>query len=240
MAKLTLGIDEAGRGPVLGPMVLAAVCLDTGGARALTRAGLRDSKTYGASDKARAERARLAERVHKRAVQVEIRVVEVGEIDRRVCRGELNALERDVAAALIDRSPTVDRIIADGLTLFSPLTERYPHLVAWNKAESRHAAVAAASVVAKHCRDQIFGQICQRYQPVFGEVRGGGYGNAATRKFIRAYAHKYGTLPPEARRSWPYAYLHDILGEHFDPLAEAQSGADGERGHSAGRRQPGV
>lgn len=222
--KLTLGIDEAGRGPVLGPMVMAAVGLDSNGARALTRAGLRDSKTYGASDKAREQRGVLAARVRDLALHVEVRVVDVVEIDRRVCRGELNVLEREVAEELIERAPSVDRIIADGKTLFRPLTVRYPHMVAWNKAESRHASVAAASVVAKHRRDEIFERIRQRYVPLFGEVRGGGYGNQATREFLRAYARRFRRLPPEARRSWPYAYLHDILGDDFDPMADLEAG----------------
>ena len=220
MAKLTLGIDEAGRGPVLGPMVMAAVCLDTRGARALTRSGLRDSKSFGASDKARARRAELAAQVQAIALHVDVCVVDVVEIDRRVCRGELNVLEREVAQTLISRAPHVDRIIADGRTLFGPLAARYPNLVAWNKAESRHAAVAGASVVAKHRRDQIFELIRQRYVPIFGDVRGGGYGNEATRRFLRAYARKFHRLPPEARRSWPFHYLHDILGDDFDPLAD--------------------
>lgn len=214
--RRTLGIDEAGRGPVLGPMVLAAVCLDSTGARVLTRAGLRDSKAYGSGDKARELRAQLAERVRERALHVEVRVVDVAEIDRRVRRKELNVLEREVAEALIGRAPPVDRIVADGKNLFRPLAVRFPDLVAWDKAESKHAAVAAASVMAKHRRDQIFESICRRYQPIFGPMRGGGYVNEATREFLRAYARKYHDLPPEARRSWPHEYLRDILGDDFE------------------------
>jgi ribonuclease HII len=217
--RLTLGIDEAGRGPVLGPMVMAAVCLDTAGARALTRAGLRDSKLYGASAKAREIRAALAERVRAVAVHVDVRVIDVVEIDRRVRKGELNVLEREVAERFISGAPEVHRVVADGKTLFRPLAARFPHLVAWNQAESRHAAVAAASVMAKHRRDQVFERIRRRYSPLFGEVSGGGYVNEATRRFLRAYARKFRGLPPEARRSWPHTYLHDILGRDFDPFA---------------------
>ncbi len=218
--KLTLGIDEAGRGPVIGPMVMAAVCLDTHAARALTRAGLRDSKGYGAGDKARRARAALAERVERVARHVEVRVVDVLEIDRRVVRGELNVLEREVASDFIARAPVCHRIVADGRTLFRKLTAQHPHLEAHDHGESRHAAVAAASVVAKHLRDSLFFGISQRYEPTFGAITGGGYVNAATRRFLRAYAQRHGTLPPEARRSWPHNYLHDILGDSFDPFAD--------------------
>ena len=220
--RYTLGIDEAGRGPVLGPMVMAAVCLDTTGARVLTRAGLRDSKAYGAGDKAHALRAALAAKVRERAVHFEVRVVDVAEIDRRVRRKELNVLEREVAESLIQRAPRVDRIVADGKNLFRPLATRFPKLVAWDKAESRHASVAAASVLAKQRRDEIFARICQRYGPLFGEVRGGGYVNERTREFLRAYARRYRGLPPEARRSWPHEYLRDILGADFDACTQVE------------------
>jgi ribonuclease HII len=216
----TLGIDEAGRGPVLGPMVMAAVCLDTRGARLLTRAGLRDSKLFGATDKGRQRRSTLADMVRELALHVEVRVVDVAEIDRRVRRKELNALEREVAEVLIRQAPTADRIIADGKRMFHPLAARHANLTALDKAESRHASVAAASVMAKTRRDQIMEDILARYRPLFGDIRGGGYGNEATRRFLRAYATRFGCLPPEARRSWPYAYLEDILGPGFDPYAD--------------------
>src|ERR1700733_10464104 len=65
--RLTLGIDEAGRGPSVGPMVIAAVALDSRSAAALTRAGLCDSKTYGAGDDAHATRSSLAQQIRARA-----------------------------------------------------------------------------------------------------------------------------------------------------------------------------
>lgn len=228
--KLTLGIDEAGRGPILGPMVMAAVVLDTAGARELSRAGLRDSKSYGASPKARAERRELAARVRERALYCRVSVVDVTEIDRRVRRSELNVLEREIAEELIDGAPEVHRIVCDGKVLFGPLRQRYPTLEAHNDGESRHAAVAAASVVAKDRRDALFECIRSRYVPLFGEVTGGGYANAATRRFLRQYAERFRRLPPEARRSWPYPYLSEILGADFDPYADCPDERAGQLG----------
>src|ERR1041385_8844417 len=54
--RLTLGIDEAGRGPAIGPMVMAAVAIDSKAAAALTRKGLCDSKAYGAGEEAQQSR----------------------------------------------------------------------------------------------------------------------------------------------------------------------------------------
>jgi ribonuclease HII len=217
--RITLGIDEAGRGPAIGPMVMAAVTLDTKAARKLTRAGLADSKSYGAGPAARTVRAELAARVRDVAIFATVEVVDVPEIDERVNRGELNVLEREVAARMIDRAPARDRIIADGARMFRPLALRYPELEAFDEGESRHASVAAASVLAKTLRDQLFEQIAARYTAEFGEITGGGYCNDATRKFLRAYAERYDDLPVEARRSWPYPYLRDLLGERCMPVS---------------------
>ncbi len=222
--KRTLGIDEAGRGPVLGQMVLCAVVLDSKAATALTKAGLADSKSYGSGKKAKRIRAELALRVHELALFVAIEVVDVAEVDRRVRRSELNLLERECASRMIERAPKVHRIVADGERLFAPLKAQYPHLEALNNGESAHAAVAAASVVAKTRRDDLFALIQQRYTPEFGSFEGGGYVNATTKRFLRSYAEKHQGIPPEARLSWPFEYLRDILGSDVDRIRAAESG----------------
>ncbi len=207
---LTLGIDEAGRGPAIGPLVMAAVALDTGAARTLTRAGLRDSKSYGAGDEARARRAALAAEVQARARFCVVVDVEVDELDARVVRGELNQLEREVAERMIGAAPACTRMIADGKRMFAPLCARVAGLEAYDDGESRHAAVAAASVLAKVQRDARWEAICARYAE-FGPITGGGYVNDGTRAFLRAYAARHHALPPEARRSWPHPYLADLV-----------------------------
>jgi ribonuclease HII len=215
--RVTVGIDEAGRGPAIGPMVMAVVALDTRAAARLSRAGLTDSKSYGSDDDARARRAALAIRVRAAARFVAVEVVPVDEIDRRVSCKELNVLEREVAVRLLDGAPTAHRIIADGRRLFAPLAARIPNLEAHDEAESRHAAVAAASVIAKVVRDQRWNEIRARYTDEFGEIGGGGYVNDGTRRFLRAYVERYGALPPEARRSWPHPYVHDLIGDQRPP-----------------------
>jgi len=215
--RITVGIDEAGRGPALGPMVMAVVALDTRAAASLTRAGLSDSKSYGSDDDARARRAELAERVRDAARFVAVEEVSVDEIDRRVACKELNVLEREVALRLLVDAPAAHRIIADGHRMFAPLAARIPNLEARDEAESHHAAVAAASVIAKVLRDLRWDEIRRRYADEFGEIGGGGYVNDGTRRFLRAYAVRYGALPPEARRSWPHPYVHDLIGDQRPP-----------------------
>jgi len=210
--RLTLGIDEAGRGPAIGPMVMAAVAIDSRTAASLTRMGLRDSKSFGAGDDAHAVRKELASEIRKRAVFVQTVEIEHDEIDRRVCKGELNCLEREVASRLIDGAPACDKIIADGKRMFAALTLRYTQFLSIDRAEEHHASVAAASVLAKVLRDDRFNLIKQRYEPEFGPIAGGGYANAATRKWVRAYVERYSRLPDEARLSWPYPFVADLLG----------------------------
>lgn len=208
---MTLGIDEAGRGPAIGPMVMAAVAIDSKAAAALTRAGLTDSKTYGAGEDAHAIRVELAAKIRARATFVQTIVVEHTEIDDRVSRNELNVLERELAVKLIEQAPTVDKIIADGKRMFAALSLRYAHFESRDRAEEHHASVAAASVIAKVLRDERFHEIKKRYEDEVGPITGGGYANAATRKWVRAYVEKYKALPAEARRTWPYPFVADLI-----------------------------
>jgi ribonuclease HII len=216
--RLTLGIDEAGRGPAIGPMVMAAVALDSRTAAVLTRAGLCDSKTYGAGEDAHAIRCELDKQIRARAKFVTTIEVEHTVIDERVSRGELNVLERELATTMIERAHatlecTIDKIIADGKRMFAPLCQRFEKFESHDRAEEKHASVAAASVVAKVIRDDRFNQIKRQYEQQLGPIMGGGYANAATRKWLRAYVELHGKLPAEARLSWPYPYVIDLIGD---------------------------
>jgi len=220
--RLTLGIDEAGRGPAIGPMVVAAVAIDSRTAASLTRKGLRDSKAYGAGDEAHAIRSELAAEIRQRAVFVATIEVEHHEIDARVVRNELNVLERELATRLIEQAPACDKIIADGKRMFAALGLRFPQFLSVDRAEDHHASVAAASVVAKVIRDDRFNAIRARYEADFGPIAGGGYANAATRRWLRAYAERHGCLPDEARRSWPYPYIADLIGDVRPPAPQVE------------------
>ena len=204
---LVLGIDEAGRGPGIGPMVLAAVALDDVSAGFLAEAGVRDSKAFGSSAAAQRRRAELAEVIREHARWVAMETCEVDEIDAYVSRGALNELERERARVLITQAPACARIIADGRTLFSGLTAEFAHLEACDRAEAVHTAVAAASICAKAERDKRFHAIANRYLPDFGPLRGGGYVNAPTCAFVAEFIRRHGHLPPEARKSWPWHNL---------------------------------
>lgn len=198
------GVDEAGRGPILGPMAIAVVALDRGASAALRRAGVADSKQFGAGADAIAQREELAAKIKKRTSLFKVKLVDVDEIDHYTWRGQLNALERRIACELLRELGVgnEEKIVCDGALLFSPLRALFPSLKAVDNGESAHVAVAAASILAKVERDAAFSVIAKRYESEFGPVTGGGYCNAATRRFLDAYREKKGGLPPEARKSW--------------------------------------
>ena len=207
---MILGIDEAGRGPVLGPMVVAGVVLKPQAAAALTRRGVADSKDFGASDEGRSRREELAEHVERLAEDVRVIVFDHDEVDRYCGQGLLNELERIAATRIIDNTHPVKRIIADGEKVFGLLRQRYAHLRAVNFGEQHHVAVAAASIVAKVRRDRLFEAIASRYDDEFGPIRGGGYVNAATADFLRRFYARYQRFPDETRRSWGWKVLSEL------------------------------
>ncbi|MEO6952417.1 MAG: hypothetical protein ABI321_11435 [Polyangia bacterium] len=212
---LVLGIDEAGRGPIVGPMVMAAVALASRASAALTRAGVADSKRFAGPD-AHALRAALVPRILEHASFVALHVIDVEAIDAACKEKGLNRLEQHTAATMIDRAPGCRRIVCDGARLFAPLAKRYPVLEAHDGGEDVHVAVAAASILAKVRRDEIFAMIWQRYAACCGldEIpRGGGYLNDATRSFLRRIVVHLGALPPEGRHSWPWDFLGDLWPE---------------------------
>ena len=193
-------------------MVVAGVVLDPLRAGALTRLGVRDSKQFGAGDAARTHRRALTSHIERLAEEIVVRVLDAAEVDRYAAAGDLNVLERRAADELVREAGAVRRVVADGRRLFESLRPRYPHLEAVDDGESHHVAVAAASVIAKDRRDDVFESIMERYLSEYGEVRGGGYVNAATERFLRAYHDRTGELPPETRLSWSWEVIRELRG----------------------------
>jgi ribonuclease HII len=210
---LVLGIDEAGRGPVMGPLVICGVWIKAPCRRRLVEMGIRDSKAFGSSEAARRHRRDLSGSIRQLATCVTLLTVEASEVDRRVQQGELNVLERQLARAIIDNGPAATRILADGRRLFGPLTEIYPHLEAENRADAHFPEVAAASILAKVERDTRFEAIVAPFQPELGPIRGGGYANSKTAAFLRDYVSRYGKLPEGVRNTWSWSVLQQLLKE---------------------------
>ena len=205
---MILGIDEAGRGPVMGPLVLCGVWARS--QRVMEELGVDDSKRFGSGPGAQQKRRALAEQIVAVADHVALLCAEPEEVDQRVRINELNRLEQELASRIIDSGPRAASIIADGARLFGPLKEPYPHLRAEDKADQQWPVVAAASIVAKAHRDRCFAELVAPHEEHFGPVRGGGYANRATTEFLRAYHAQHGRLPEGVRRSWSWPVLWEL------------------------------
>ncbi len=207
---MLLGIDEAGRGPVIGPLVMGGVWVRPAHQSKLLDLGVRDSKAFGSSASAQRRRGQLAAQIRAVAVQVTVLCVDAAEVARRVRLGELNLLEQELAEAIISSGPGARRILADGERLFGPLRERYPQLHALDRADETYPCVSAASIVAKVERDLRYRAIVEQFEAELGPIRGGGYANRETARFVRAYFERHGQLPPETRDSWDWSVLREI------------------------------
>jgi len=156
------GIDEAGRGPLAGPVVAAAVILPA----RFDLPGLTDSKKLSA-----ARRDQLFPEIRRQALAVGVGIADAELIDRiNILQATLVAMQLAVARL---RKPA-DFLLIDGIT---PLPTRLPQKTL-KKGDSRSLSVAAASVVAKVVRDRMMAGYHQRY-PAYGFDRHKGYGSAA-------------------------------------------------------------
>ena len=161
------GVDEAGRGPLAGPVVAAAVVLPAG----FAVQGVNDSKQLTAR-----RRERLFEQIHAEARAVGVGVVEAAEIDRI---NILQAARKAMAVAVAALDPIPHYLLIDGnFGIDSDLPQQ-----ALVKGDARSISVAAASIVAKVSRDRLmFGY--HRTYPQFGFDRHKGYPTAAHKAAI--------------------------------------------------------
>ena len=180
------GVDEAGRGPLAGPVVAAAVRLDPG----RIPPGLNDSKALTA-----AARARLFDRLLAVA-EVSVGVASVDEIDAmNILRASHVAMLRALAGLA-----TPDMVLIDGNMLPRGLTLPARAIVG---GDSCCLSIAAASIVAKVTRDRMMVDLAQQF-PGYGWHRNAGYGTA----FHRAALENLGCTPHH-RRS--FAPVHKAL-----------------------------
>lgn len=177
---LICGVDEAGRGPLCGPVVAAAVILDP--ARPI--AGLADSKKL--SEKVRAQ---LAPLIRERALAWAVAEASVEEIDRlNILHASLLAMRRAVEA--LPKVP--DEVLVDG-NRCPPLNLPVRAIV---KGDAREPAISAASILAKTARDAAMVALDAEF-PHYGLAQHKGYPTAGHLAAIRRYG-----VAPFYRRSF--------------------------------------
>lgn len=200
-----LGIDEAGRGPILGPLVMAGVVIPEKANTLLSAWGVTDSKKFGSSKNGQSRRREIAEKI-KRTFEHRVIVLSSRQVDDYVCERKLNILEQITARTIIAELKA-DRVVLDGEKLFSVLSAG--NVIAVDKADQKYLSVAAASVLAKAERDRLFEELCIEFKHTFGEVRGGGYANKKTMEFVQWYRTVYNDLPAFYRKSYRWKLIDE-------------------------------
>lgn len=196
------GLDEAGRGPVLGPLVLCGALLDRKVFKELNAERVRDSKKIGPH-----RRAELAELIAEKAERYEIVEFEPSEIDRlRLEEGvNLNEIEAIGFSRLINRlNPTkvyVDSAGANARRFAKMIRKRLgvkTELIVEHGADSKYLPVSAASIIAKVRRDRRLEELSQ----IYGELGSGYPADDRTIRFLKRWIRKHGKLPDFTRKSW--------------------------------------
>lgn len=209
------GIDEAGRGPVVGPLVVGLVAGDP---KMLRRLGVKDSKLL-----THARRVELAAKIREKAERVELVEIGASDLDFRMGRTSLNVVEVEFFAEL-GRRVAADTYYLDACDVnakrfgnsFSALLLREPppKVVSEHKADVRYPLVAAASIIAKVQRDAAIAKIAERLEPAIGLPLGSGYSHdERTIAFLRRHLELHGRLPVEARAAW--ATSKDLTAERW-------------------------
>ena len=201
---LVAGVDEAGRGCVIGPLVIAGVLFKEENMPVLTRLGVKDSKLL--SPKKRealaVEIARLAEK------HIVMRLSPM-EIDRAVESGrklhKLNRLEAQAMAMIIEALKP-DEAYVDAADV---LEERFKHhiqeglsfkakIISKHKADRTYPVVSAASIIAKVERDKEIAALTGEY----GDFGSGYLTDPKTMKFLKQWLQTHGEYPDCVRKSW--------------------------------------
>lgn len=214
------GIDEAGRGPVIGPLVVAGVAVPDDAVLGVL--GCRDSKRL-----TPANRERLDRRIRAVPdVRVAVRVIAPADLDAERAHHSLNAIElarfQDIARCLDAETTYVDAADVDAARFgagIQPHVRDGCRIVSEHGADDRYPAVAAASIVAKVARDAAVADLGRRLEREIHRPLGSGYpSDPATQAFLAAWLDTFGDVPDGTRRSW--ATVQKLLAPRRATLAE--------------------
>jgi len=193
------GVDEAGKGPVMGPMVVAGVSVKN--AKLIENLGFKDSKLL--SSQRRLELFNLI----KQNYSYEIEVINVEKIDEYRMKNQLNLLNRKAFEKVISKlNPKVAYVDAAdvneerfGREIKVNLTNpNDTDVISMHKADSMIPVVAAASIIAKQTRELEI----KKLKKEIGDFGSGYPSDERTIKFLKSYFNDNSRWPPGTRKSW--------------------------------------
>jgi len=201
---LIAGIDDAGRGPIIGPLVIAGVLLDDKDVHLLKSLGVKDSKQLSPQ-----RREQLAQEIKRIVIKYHVERLSPAEIDRVVETGRklhrLNRLEAHTMAKVIEAlRPDVayvdaSDVLADrfGVHVSEKLTIKVK-VISEHKADVTYPIVSSASIIAKVERDREIRELAQR----FGDLGSGYVTDPKTVDFLERWLAQHGSYPDFVRKSW--------------------------------------
>jgi ribonuclease HII len=200
------GVDEAGRGPVIGPLVVAGVTFEND--LELIENNVRDSKKITPK-----RREILSKKIKESAVNYEIMLISASDIDHMRKVMTLNEIEVNAFSEIIEKlKPDICYVDAAdvnderfGKNILSRLSFK-PEIISKHKADDIYPVVGAASILAKTRRDEEVQMIAQELEKKLDMPLGSGYpADPVTQKFLRKWVKTFGKLPPHTRHSWKTA-----------------------------------
>ena len=193
-----LGIDEAGRGPVIGPLVICGLIMDSVNIAELSQRGVKDSKMLSPF-----LREKLKQDIHSLAEAYELIVISSENIDKE----RMNDIELRVVAKLITQfhpnqvfldAPTRNCLSYEKKIRGLLSAEMKVGLVVENFADKNYPVVGAASILAKVERDRIISELAEQY----GDIGSGYPSDEKTIRFLGEYFHRKKCFPPIVRKRW--------------------------------------
>lgn len=200
-----LGIDEAGRGPVIGPLVIAGVILSKEDIDYLVKEGLTDSKLL-----TKKKRESLFNEITTRAIDQKIEIIKAKDIDLKQKQGiNLNQITTAIIISIIHSIKHHSDVYVDACDVNAKRFQRIleencnAKIIAEHGADLKYPIVSAASILAKVIRDQII----EQYHLEFGTDFGSGYPNdPKTNKFLEEHYAKHKSFPKIVRMNWETTY----------------------------------
>ncbi|AEF95926.1 ribonuclease HII [Methanotorris igneus] len=206
--KIIIGIDEAGRGPVLGPMVVAGVAVEEDKIKELEDLGVKDSKQL-----TKNQRKKLFQLIGEMG-KVKTIIIEPEKLDELMKTKSLNKIELNAFSKIangflkeiegnfeiyVDACSSNAKAFANQLR--AKMIDKSPKIIAEHKADEKYPIVSAASIIAKVTRDEII----ESYKKEYGEIGSGYPSDPKTINFLKKYVEEFGELPKIARKSWKTA-----------------------------------
>lgn len=198
------GVDDAGRGPIIGPLVIAGVLVEERDLPTLKSLGVKDSKLLSPR-----RREQLAVEIKKIALKWHVVKLAPAEIDDVVENGKklhkLNRMEAHAMAevivalkpevAFVDASDVLEERFGEHIAEKLPFKIK---IVSEHKADRKYVVVSAASIIAKVERDKAVAEIAEKY----GDIGSGYVTDPKTVEFLEKWVKKYDSYPDFVRKSW--------------------------------------